>query len=354
MRTTGSRSTVKIVCRNVWKIFGPHPERLRPTLDASADREEVQERTGHVIAVRDVSFEVNEGETFVVMGLSGSGKSTLVRCISRLIEPTSGEVRIDDRDVVGMTEAELTELRRHRMSMVFQNFGLFSHRTVVDNVVFGLEVRGDNRGQRMVKAMEVLELVGLSGWEDNYPRELSGGMQQRVGLARAMAVDPEILVFDEPFSALDPLIRREMQDELLGLQSTMRKTMVFITHDFLEAIKMGDHIAVMKDGEIRQIGTPEEIVVAPADDYVRDFTEDVPRYKVLSAGKVMRARVSPAARARFAEGALVAESTKLDRLTDWIADTDSPLPVVDAEDRLVGEIDRSIVMQALSSRRTAE
>ena len=354
MRTTGSGSTAKIICRNVWKIFGPDPQRLRPKLDASADREEIQERTGHVIAVKDVSFQVNEGETFVVMGLSGSGKSTLVRCITRLIEPTSGEVRIDDRDVVGMTEAELTELRRHRMSMVFQNFGLFSHRTVADNVVFGLEVRGDNRGQRMLKAMEVLELVGLSGWEDNYPRELSGGMQQRVGLARAMAVDPEILVFDEPFSALDPLIRREMQDELLGLQSTMRKTMVFITHDFLEAIKMGDHIAVMKDGEIRQIGTPEEIVVAPADDYVRDFTEDVPRYKVLSAGKVMRARVSPAARARFAEGVRVAAGTKLDRLTDRIADTDSPLPVVDAEDRLVGEIDRSIVMQALGSREAAE
>ena len=349
MRATGSGSTAKIICRNVWKIFGPDPQRLRPKLDASADREEIQERTGHVIAVKDVSFQVNEGETFVVMGLSGSGKSTLVRCITRLIEPTSGEVRIDDRDVVGMTESELTELRRHRMSMVFQNFGLFSHRTVVDNVAFGLEVRGDNRGQRMLKAMEVLELVGLSGWEDNYPRELSGGMQQRVGLARAMAVDPEILVFDEPFSALDPLIRREMQDELLGLQSTMKKTMMFITHDFLEAIKMGDHIAVMKDGEIRQIGTPEEIVVAPADDYVRDFTEDVPRYKVLSAGTVMRARVSPATRARFAEGVRVAAGTKLDLLTDRIADTDSPLPVVDAEDRLVGEIDRGIVMQALSS-----
>ena len=167
MRTTGSRNSVKIVCRNLWKIFGPDPERLRPELDASADRDEVQERTGHVIAVKDVSFEVNEGETFVVMGLSGSGKSTLARCITRLIEPTSGEVRIDDRNVVGMTEAELTELRRHRMSMVFQNFGLFSHRTVVDNVAFGLEVRGDNRGQRMVKAVEVLELVGLSGWEDN-------------------------------------------------------------------------------------------------------------------------------------------------------------------------------------------
>ena len=323
---------------------------MRASLDASAIRDEIQKRTGHVIAVKDVTFQVNEGETFVVMGLSGSGKSTLVRCISRLIEPTSGEVRIGDRDVVGMTQAELTELRRHRMSMVFQHFGLFSHRSVLDNVTFGLEVRGTNRAQRTIKAMEVLELVGLSGWEDNYPRELSGGMQQRVGLARAMAVNPEILVFDEPFSALDPLIRREMQDELLALQSAMKKTMVFITHDFLEAIKMGDHIAVMKDGEVRQIGTPEEIVVAPADDYVREFTEDVPRYKVLSAGRVMRSRVSPAARARFGEGSRVAVGTKLDRLIDWVADTDSPLPVVDAEDRLVGEIDRAIVMRALSGR----
>ena len=347
MKGRTERDAATVVCRNLWKIFGPNPERLRASLDASASRDEVQERTGHVIAVKDVTFQVNEGETFVVMGLSGSGKSTLVRCISRLIEPTSGEVRIGGRDVVGMTQAELTELRRHRMSMVFQHFGLFSHRRVLDNVTFGLEVRGANRAQRTIKAMEVLELVGLSGWEDNYPRELSGGMQQRVGLARAMAVDPEILVFDEPFSALDPLIRREMQDELLALQSTMMKTMVFITHDFLEAIKMGDHIAVMKDGEIRQIGTPEEIVVAPTDDYVREFTEDVPRYKVLSAGKVMRTEVSQVARARFGEGRRVAAGTKLDRLIDRIADTDSPLPVVDGEDRLIGEIDRSIVMRAL-------
>ncbi len=354
MNGTGNRESAKIVCRNVWKIFGPHPERLRANLDASANRDEVQERTGHVIAVRDVTFQVNEGETFVVMGLSGSGKSTLVRCISRLIEPTSGEVRIDGRDVVAMTEAELTEMRRHRMSMVFQHFGLFSHRTVLDNVTFGLEVRGTGRAQRTVKAMEVLELVGLSGWESNYPQELSGGMQQRVGLARAMAVDPEILVFDEPFSALDPLIRREMQDELLGLQASMKKTMVFITHDFLEAIKMGDHIAVMKDGEVRQIGTPEEIVVAPADDYVREFTEDVPRHKVLSAGKVMRSRVSPEARKRFREGLRVSEGTKLDRLMDRIADTDAALPVVDSEDRIVGEIDRGTVMRALSEREEAE
>ncbi|MEM7505651.1 MAG: glycine betaine/L-proline ABC transporter ATP-binding protein [Pseudomonadota bacterium] len=340
----------KIHCKHVWKVFGARPEKVLQTLDASADRAEVQERTGHVIAVKDVSFEVAEGETFVVMGLSGSGKSTLVRCISRLIEPTGGEVLIDGQDVTKMSVAELTDLRRNRMSMVFQHFGLLPHRKVIDNIAFGLEVRGAGRDERLARAMEVLELVGLSGWDQNYPRELSGGMQQRVGLARAMAVDPEILIFDEPFSALDPLIRREMQDELLRLQAQMKKTMVFITHDFLEAIKMGDHIAIMKDGAVSQIGTPEEIVANPVDDYVREFTEDVPRYKVLSAGKVMRAECCEEARALHAQGQAVAADAKLDNLIERIADTDTPLPVIDAENRLVGEIDRAILMRAMNAR----
>ena len=248
----------------------------------------MQERTGHVIAVKDVSFEVQEGETFVVMGLSGSGKSTLVRCISRLVEPTKGGVWIDRDDVMAMSERQLIELRRHRMSMVFQHFGLLPHRRVIENIGYGLEVRGMARREREDKANEVLDMVGLQGWGNHYPRELSGGMQQRVGLARALAVDPEIMLFDEPFSALDPLIRRDMQDELLKLQSVVRKTMVFITHDFLEAIKMGDHIAIMKDGEFVQIGTPEEIVANPADDYVRDFSVDVPRHKVLTVKSIMK------------------------------------------------------------------
>jgi len=339
----------KIICRNVWKVFGTNPERVMASLDPGATRAQVQEETGHVIAVRDVSFEVQTGETFVVMGLSGSGKSTLVRCISRLIEPTAGEVIIDGRDVTKFSRAELTAMRRTRMSMVFQHFGLFPHRKVIDNISFGLEVRGTGRAERTARAMEVLELVGLGGWEDNYPRELSGGMQQRVGLARAMAVDPEILIFDEPFSALDPLIRREMQDELLRLQGSMHKTMVFITHDFLEAIKMGDHIAIMKDGEISQIGTPEEIVANPADDYVREFTEDVPRYKVLSAGKVMR-EASDRATELHAQGAGIAAKSKLDDLIEQAADRDDPLPVVDEAGALVGEIDRAIIMRAMSSR----
>ena len=278
-----------IVCKSLWKIFGANPTNILKEVDPTWSRTEVQEKTGHVIAVKDVSFQVERGETFVVMGLSGSGKSTLVRCISRLIEPTQGEVLVDGVDTVTMPEKELIELRRHKLSMVFQHFGLLPHRRVVENIAYGLEVRGMSRDDRLKKAGEVLESVGLSGWGDNYPRELSGGMQQRVGLARALAVDPEIMLFDEPFSALDPLIRREMQDELLRLQSVVRKTMVFITHDFLEAIKMGDHIAIMKDGELVQIGTPEEIVANPVDDYVRDFSEDVPRHKVLTVNSIMDA-----------------------------------------------------------------
>ena len=276
-----------IVCKGLWKIFGANPENILKEVDPTWSRSEVQEKTGHVIAVKDVSFQVERGETFVVMGLSGSGKSTLVRCISRLIEPTRGEVLVDGIDTVTMPEKDLIELRRHKLSMVFQHFGLLPHRRVVENIAYGLEVRGMPRDERLEKAGEVLESVGLSGWGDNYPRELSGGMQQRVGLARALAVDPEIMLFDEPFSALDPLIRREMQDELLRLQSVVRKTMVFITHDFLEAIKMGDHIAIMKDGECVQIGTREEIVANPVDDYVRDFSEDVPRHKVLTVNSIM-------------------------------------------------------------------
>ena len=337
----------QIVCNNIWKIFGTYPERTLETIDRSLSRAEVQEQTGHVIAVKEVSFTINKGETFVVMGLSGSGKSTLVRCISRLIKPTAGEMIIDGEDIMAYNDAQLTELRRFRMSMVFQHFGLFPHRKVIDNISFGLEIRGMNKKQRKAKAMEVLEKVGLHGWADHYPRELSGGMQQRVGLARAMAVDPEILIFDEPFSALDPLIRREMQDELIKIQSEVHKTMIFITHDFLEAIKMGDHIAIMKDGEISQIGTPEEIVANPVDDYVREFTEDVPRYKVLSVGKIMR----EASEGTRVNGAVrVNQHAKLDSLIDTAIAAKGPLAVVDDDDKIVGEIDQSMILKAMDSR----
>ena len=320
-----------IAASGVWKIFGANAEQVLDTHDRSKSRDEIQEETGHVVAVKDVDFEVRRGECFVVMGLSGSGKSTLLRTLTRLIEPTGGSITIDGHDVRDLSQRDCGSAAQ--VAMVFQHFGLFPHRSVIDNIAYGLEVRGMGKVKRTEKAEEILDLVGLGGWGERFPRELSGGMQQRVGLARAMAMDPEILFFDEPFSALDPLIRREMQDELLDLQAKLQKTMVFITHDFLEAIKMGDHIAIMKDGEIVQIGTPEEIVAAPVDDYVREFTEDVPRYKVLSVGKVMR----PASKGLSAEGG-VRSGAKIESAINQVADTDSPVAVIDEAGEIVGEM----------------
>src|SRR3954470_6369865 len=275
--------------RNLWKIFGPRADRIIGTPDAELSRAELKRRTDCVVGVRDVSFEVAPGEVFVVMGLSGSGKSTLVRCLTRLIEPTAGEVVIDGRDITRASEGELRDLRRTHASMVFQHFGLLPHRQVIDKVAFGLEVRGIGRKERRAKAEEIVELVGLSGYERSYPDQLSGGMQQRVGLARALANDPSLLLFDEPFSALDPLIRRDMQNEVIRLHHELRKTMVFITHDLQEALKLGDRILIMRDGAVVQIGTPDEVVGAPADEYVREFTSDVPKSHVLTLKWVMRA-----------------------------------------------------------------
>ena len=280
-------ASTRLLCQNLWKVFGDGASDLAVSVDPALSREEVLAQTGCVLAVRDVSFDVREGETFVIMGLSGSGKSTLVRCLGRLIEPTRGQVQIDGEDLLAMNKQQLRDIRRHKIGMVFQHFGNFPHKRVLDNVVYGLQVQGIEKVAQRRRAEEVIELVGLSGWEERYPHELSGGMQQRVGLARALAVDPEILLFDEPFSALDPLIRREMQDQLIRLQQLVMKTMVFITHDFLEAIKLGDRVAIMKDGEFVQVGTPEELVSNPINDYVRDFTRDVPRSKVLTARSVM-------------------------------------------------------------------
>ena len=279
---------VKISCRNVWKIFGPDPQHALNFIKDGMTKEEVLEQTGHVIAVRDVSFEVHEGEVFVVMGLSGSGKSTIVRCLNRLIEPTMGQILIDGADLAAMNEKDLRQTRRHKVSMVFQHFALFPHRSIADNVAYGLEVQGINKAQRHEQAREVINMVGLKGWENSYPHELSGGMQQRVGLARALTVNPEILLMDEPFSALDPLIRRQMQDEFLNLITKVHKTIIFITHDLGEALKMGERIVIMKDGEIVQIGKPEEIVVDPADEYVTEFVRDVPRSKVVPVRNIMK------------------------------------------------------------------
>ncbi len=319
---------LRLECRNLWKVFGDGPRDLIDSLDTALSKEEVLARTGRVLAVRDVSFHVGEGETFVIMGLSGSGKSTLVRCLSRLIEPTRGEVRIDGEDLLAMNKRQLRDIRRHKLGMVFQHFGNFPHKRVFENVVYGLQVQGIDKATQRRRAAEVIELVGLSGWEERYPHELSGGMQQRVGLARALAVDPEILLFDEPFSALDPLIRREMQDQLIGLQRLVQKTMVFITHDFLEALKVGDRVAIMKDGEFVQTGTPEELVSNPIDDYVRDFTRDVPRSKVLTARSVM----TPSQVYTTADEGLA-------DVLGVLADSECEVAVVvDREDRFIGTV----------------
>ena len=272
----------------VWKVFGPKPERLVGSEEALLPRGELREKTGCVVAVRDVSIEVYPGEVFVVMGLSGSGKSTLVRTLIRLIEPTAGRIEIAGTDVTAAGPAELRNLRRHSVSMVFQHFGLLAHRRVVDNVAFGLEVQGMGKSERLVRATEVLRLVGLEDAANQFPDQLSGGMQQRVGLARAFAVNPQVMLYDEPFSALDPLIRRDMQDEVRRLQRETGKTMVFITHDLAEALRLGDRIAMMRDGAIVQLGTPEDIVGAPANDYVANFVRDVPRSHVLTLRWVMR------------------------------------------------------------------
>src|SRR5213593_4633154 len=277
-----------IRARGVWKIFGPQADKIIGTPAAELPRAELREQTNCVAAVRDVSIEVYPGEVFVVMGLSGSGKSTLVRTLIRLIEPTAGRIEIAGTDVTAAGPAELRNLRRHSVSMVFQHFGLLAHRRVVDNVAFGLEVQGMGKSERLVRATEVLRLVGLEDAANQFPDQLSGGMQQRVGLARAFAVNPQVMLYDEPFSALDPLIRRDMQDEVRRLQRETGKTMVFITHDLPEALRIGDRIAIMRDGRIVQLGTPEDVVGAPADEYVANFVRDIPRSHVLTLRWIMR------------------------------------------------------------------
>ncbi len=279
---TGTTPVPALEVSGLWKVFGPHPDRVPGSELAGLGRDELRARTGNVVAVRDMAFTVAPGEVFVVMGLSGSGKSTLVRCLTRLVEPTAGRVHLAGQDIGAADAKALRELRRHRFAMVFQHFGLLPHRRVLDNVAYGLEIRGTPRVQRYQRARDMIELVGLAGYEDCFPDELSGGMAQRVGLARALAVDPEVLFFDEPFSALDPLIRREMQDEVSRLHREVGKTMVFITHDLHEALRLGDRILIMRDGQTVQIGAPDEVVGAPADDYVRAFVRDVPRANVLT------------------------------------------------------------------------
>ncbi len=277
----------KIKINQLTKVFGSHPKKGVELLNKGMTKAEIHQKTGMTVGVNQATFSVNEGEIFVIMGLSGSGKSTLVRLFNRLIEPTAGEIYIDGENLMEMAKEQLLEVRRKKMSMVFQKFALFPHRTVLENAEYGLEVQGVAKGIRRDKALQALQVVGLNGYENSYPEQLSGGMQQRVGLARALANDPDILLMDEAFSALDPLIRKDMQDELLELQESMSKTIIFITHDLDEALRIGDRIALMKDGNIVQIGSPEEILMSPANDYVERFVADVDLSRVLTAAHVM-------------------------------------------------------------------
>ncbi|MEC5293306.1 betaine/proline/choline family ABC transporter ATP-binding protein [Aurantimonas sp. C2-6-R+9] len=340
-------SEPRISCRHIWKVFcADAAEQLRASCQAApgstAAVAEALRQRGCVPAVCDVSFDVRPGEIFVIMGLSGSGKSTVVRCLSRLIEPTAGEVLVDGQNIVDLSEAELIELRRHRMGMVFQNFGLMPHMTVLENVAYPLRVQGVGRAERLARARETIELVSLAGREHSYPRELSGGMQQRVGIARSLAVKPDVWFLDEPFSALDPLIRRQMQDEFLRLQSMLQKSIVFITHDFLEALRLADRIAIMRGGEVVQIGTAAELVLSPADDYVADFTREVPREKIVTARDILE----PAAGPVDAEDGVPAGET-LDGLLQRFCGRREPLPIVDEAGRVLGRVTLDRALGAL-------
>lgn len=330
-----------ISVRDLWKVYGPRAERIVGSPEADLPRRELESRHGNVVAMRDVSLDVAPGEVFVVMGLSGSGKSTLIRCITRLIEPTSGTVSIGGTDVTAADEAALLEIRRHKVSMVFQHFGLLPHRTLLDNVAFGLELRGVDRRERRERAAQTLELVGLPGMGDYRPHQLSGGQQQRVGLARALATDPDIMLFDEPFSALDPLIRREMQDEIVRLRRELGKTMMFITHDLQEALRLGDRIAIMRDGRFVQVGTPAEVVLNPADEYVENFVRDVPRSHVIPVSAVM---------APLAEGPAAGEcdeTTKVRDIVSLVARSSLPVTVT-SQGRPIGSIDRVGVLSVIA------
>jgi glycine betaine/proline transport system ATP-binding protein len=333
-----------IAVRGLWKVFGSRAERVPTSPELSAlSRRELMESTGCVAAVAGIDFEVAPGEVFVVMGLSGSGKSTLVRCLTRLVEPTSGEVVFEGEDILAADRKRLRTLRRDKFSMVFQHFGLLPHRQVVDNVAYGLEVRGARKAERLARAQEVIELVGLGGNEKSYPDQLSGGMQQRVGLARALAGDPDVLFFDEPFSALDPLIRRDMQNEVIRLHDEVGKTMVFITHDLSEALKLGDRILIMRDGKAVQCGTGEELVGAPADDYVADFVSDIPRSHVLTLKWIMR----PPANDDVLDGPELTPDTVVLEAVRAVLEADRPVKVV-RDGELLGVVGHEEILTAVA------
>jgi len=340
-----SSQTPLVSCRGLWKLFGHEAEQWRSTelSDSTPDLAAVK-AAGFIPAVRDVSLDIAQGEMLVIMGLSGSGKSTLVRCLSRLIESTAGKITVEGLDLLSLDEAGLIELRRNRMGMVFQNFALLPNRTVLDNVAFPLEMRGQDKHARRERALDVIELVGLKGRESYFPRELSGGQQQRVGIARSLAIEPDLWFLDEPFSALDPLIRRDMQDEFLRLQDMLGKTIVFITHDFDEALRLADRIAIMKDGLIEQIDTPDQIVLNPATDYVRRFTEDIDRARVVHAGaicKPLHGNTAPAGTPVDANATIASIARRL------VDDSQPSIAVNDTNGNCVGVLDRNDALDVL-------
>ncbi len=340
-----------IAVEDLWQVFGENAaSALRDARGAGDDKaiaKELKDKT-LIPAVRAANFEVKSGELFVIMGLSGSGKSTLIRCISRLIEPTAGSVRIDGEDILQASDKRLIDLRRHKLGMVFQHFGLFPHMTVADNVAFPLKMQGAGKAERRARALEVLELVGLKGREDTYPRNLSGGQRQRVGIARSLAVNPDIWFLDEPFSALDPLIRRQLQDEFLNIQATLKKSIVFITHDIQEALKLADRIAIMRDGEIVQIGTPEEIVLHPVDDYVAEFSKDVPKGRHACVESILMEGIPD----NMPDDPGIKVGMTLDTALTKCMELYEPVPVRDAKGEVIGAVHPHELANALQAEET--
>jgi len=325
----------KLICKNVWKLYGDKPKEFLHQHNNNPDQETIK-KAGYIQAIRDASLEVYENEILVVMGLSGSGKSTLVRCMSRLVDPTIGEIFFENIDMGKLSNKELIKIRRHKMGMVFQHFALFPHRTVIENIAFPLEVQGIKKKEREKSALEIIELVGLEGREDYFPKELSGGQQQRVGIGRSLAVKPELWFLDEPFSALDPLIRKEMQNEFLKIQSTLKKTIIFITHDFDEAIKLADRIIIMNEGIIVQIGSPEDLIMKPVNDYVKEFTEDLPRERLLSVKSIMNNNKNPS------NSNSVYEDEKIFKILEKVL-SEGSVSVINRSNEIVGSLDKETI-----------
>ena len=340
--TSSNQNQPVVKCESVYKIFGENAKKMLQSSNGKVDAKEFQD-AGCVVGVNNASFEVNSGEMLVIMGLSGSGKSTLLRCISRLTDTTAGQIFIEGEDLLALSGKELIELRRNKMGMVFQSFALLPHKTVLENIAFPLQVKGNSTKDSMTRAMEMVELVGLAGRENYFPRELSGGQQQRVGIARSLAVEPDIWFLDEPFSALDPLIRKEMQDEFLRLQGVLNKTILFVTHDFDEALRLADRIAIMKDGIIEQLDTPANIVLNPATEYVRKFTEEVPREKVLKIEAVM----DPLDSSEELGDLRVSKDAIIETVAEAVLNEQKPIAVVDENDKIVGVIHNSKVIHVL-------